>query len=240
MARVLASNRQLIRDFGTCLVFDGSASRVTLPHNAAYNFGTGDFTVSLLAKTTAFGANRTLFYAFSTDTNNGWAIQSSGAAGIVQFNLFSGGGNQAVTTSAQRIDDGKWHHIVAVRSGTTTTLYIDGVATGTPGTGGTANVNNTGSKFIGCNLTPAKFFLGLMDKPRLYGRALSSAEISNLFRGIEPAATNLVGLWEFNEGSGTIATDSSPTANNGTITSATYSSDVFMKPRSLASGRSAM
>jgi hypothetical protein len=79
------------------------------------------------------------------------------------------------------------------------------------------------------------WFHGCIDEARIYSRCLTSTEIANLYSGVEPATTNLQLHYKFDEGSGTSATDSSGSSNTGTITDATYSTDVFMKPRLAAS-----
>ncbi|HYJ04482.1 MAG TPA: LamG domain-containing protein [Chthoniobacterales bacterium] len=75
-----------------------------------------------------------------------------------------------------------WHHIAATQEGTTARLYVDGIlcATATvPAVG-----NETGSITIG-RFDGGKFyyFNGRIDDVRIYNRALSDPEISQLFTG---------------------------------------------------------
>lgn len=76
--------------------------------------------------------------------------------------------------------NGAWHHIVARQEGTTGSLYVDGVlrASGTlPGIG-----NGAGSISLGrFNSGDHWYFTGKIDDVRVYNRALSASEISELF-----------------------------------------------------------
>jgi len=69
---------------------------------------------------------------------------------------------------------------------------------------------------IGRNENHGYYFNGLIDEVRIYSRALSEGEISDLFNG-EEIETGLVALWHFDEATGTVVYDSSPLENNGTI-----------------------
>ena len=76
---------------------------------------------------------------------------------------------------------GSWQHVVGVSSGTERKLYLDGVlkATGTgAGTGITQNGNNL--RIGGWDVSAAYDFNGLIDDVRLYGIALSDAEVSEI------------------------------------------------------------
>jgi len=61
-------------------------------------------------------------------------------------------------------------------------------------------------------------FNGIIDEPRAYSRALSLDELHhNIINYHDPVRSGLI-LWDrFEEGQGTIAYDSSPTGNNGTL-----------------------
>ncbi|MCJ7571689.1 MAG: LamG domain-containing protein, partial [Candidatus Thermoplasmatota archaeon] len=61
------------------------------------------------------------------------------------------------------------------------------------------------------------YFNGLMDEIRIYNRALNENEIQTLYSMGNPLNQGLVGYWNFDEGNGTIAHDSSGNGNDGTI-----------------------
>ncbi len=118
---------------------------------------------------------------------------------------------------------GTWYHIVGTWDGATMTTYVDGVSR--------ATLAMTGSLPSG---TP-NFQIGRMGAPgyeyqfdgairdvRVYNRALSASEVSDLYNGAAVSSTGLAGHWMFDEGSGTTAADSSGNSNNGTVNGATW------------------
>jgi len=89
--------------------------------------------------------------------------------------------------STQNIEDGQWHHLALVRQGPSIVLFIDGApAPGTTFTQGTtvdlSSPGYTSQTFaLGASLPFSLFYSGLMDEFRIYDRALSAAEVQNLY-----------------------------------------------------------
>ena len=76
------------------------------------------------------------------------------------------------------ISDGNWHHVAAIRSGNDFQMFVDGVGnTATTATVGT--VTSTEPLEIGGS--DGSDFEGKMDDVRVYTRALSSADVTELF-----------------------------------------------------------
>jgi hypothetical protein len=116
-----------------------------------------------------------------------------------------------------------WHHFAGVfnNTGDSLTLYVDGVQVAT-----TATVSNVSYSGAGANTVIGRHgnsgtnndFTGAIDDVRIYNYALSADEVATLH--------GLVGKWKLDHTSGTTATDSSPFANNGTVTgTANWSTD---------------
>ena len=105
----------------------------------------------------------------------------------------------------------------------TATFYRNGTQVSTDtGWGSTAIGASSEPVDIGIrpsDISPWRAFPGLIDDVRIYNTVLSPADIAILYTNI-----NLVGYYNFNEGSGTTAIDDSGNGNNGTINGATYSS----------------
>lgn len=122
--------------------------------------------------------------------------------------------------------------------------YEDGIKLGATHTVDYTGDTSTpiGQMSIGSSSTTLALgaFNGKMDEVRFHNYALSSTEVSNLyFNNIVPR-TGLVGEWLFNEGSGTTALDTSGNGNNGTITGATYTTDVPFIPRVASTNKTAV
>lgn len=92
-------------------------------------------------------------------------------------------GVDPVAYSTTLISDTNWHHVVVVRNGSTIKFYIDGVAAGTTSGLNTADlVNSAEASSIGSYITGTFLFSGSLDDVRLYNRALSAGEVSQLYQ----------------------------------------------------------
>jgi len=112
----------------------------------------------------------------------------------------------------------------------TSSLYINGTLRNTATSGLLTFIGFNAYPIIGGSswgLTYTdSYFSGIVDEVAIYDRALSAAEIKDLYnsgmgRELVPDAST-VGLWRFNEGSGSTAIDASDNGNDGTIYGATY------------------
>lgn len=130
--------------------------------------------------------------------------------------------NQALA-SATSITTNQWYHVGYTLNGTTAQIYINGVldatATVTPG-----SFNNSSSLRVGgCNSTTTDFD-GAIDEPRVYNRALSPAEVRQLYN----FAPGPVGYWKMDEKTGTTASDTSGNSLSGTLqTGATWTTGKY-------------
>lgn len=224
--RSTASRRLTPRSMGaSCLSFLGN-SYINIPDQNYLDFGTGDFSIALWFKPTVNGDTR-LVYKFNGDTTRGFMMTWGNTSRKVSFQLFTtGGSTQAAVVSSGSYQNGQWIHAVAMRENSVNKLYVNGASAGST-TGAIADVSGSAAMRIGATLTPDRFFTGFMDDLRIYSRALTESEIAELYyAGTNPDSQSLAGWYKMDEGSGTTATDSSPNANNGSITNGAYSTDV--------------
>ncbi len=123
--------------------------------------------------------------------------------------------------SNSTILDTDWHHIVAVDDGTNFKIYIDGNLDKSEDESGYSQTPDAiTSCYIGNyqeNWGSVYKFTGIIDEVRIYNRELSDPEVKEHYQGIYKDETGLVGLWHFDEATGTVVYDSSPFENNGTI-----------------------
>ena len=131
--------------------------------------------------------------------------------------------------AAPVIDDGLWHHYAITAShglGDSIRFYQDGIwSSNTIG-----NYSYSASNYpftIGTGLASGLYNLGNIDETHVWDKVLSQTEINQFLlcppTGLEP---NLLGYWNFEEGSGTTAYDQTSNGNNGTINGATYDTNV--------------
>jgi hypothetical protein len=120
------------------------------------------------------------FVVAKNPVNTQWALffESDG------YLKWRGGGANAEVRCAPP-SDRNWHHIAARQEGTTASLFVDGVLCSTASV--PAIGNETGSITIG-RFNGVKYYYlnGRVDDVRIYNRALSDPEISQLFMGSEP------------------------------------------------------
>ena len=124
---------------------NGSAAYINIPNNAAFAFGTGDFTIEFWVNTTdpagglvsqgVTGGWATTFYSNTVYWQSSWN----------QVNLW--------TSPASSITNGVWHHLAFSRASGSTKFFIDGVLAAT--NADTTNYSVTsGSLIIGRDGNP--------------------------------------------------------------------------------------
>jgi len=103
--------------------FDGSSALYVAANNA-FVFGTGDFTIEFWIYQTAAWSINNIINNLSAG-NQSWAIEvSSGNISFSGYNTtFLNGGTQPSINA--------WHHVAVCRSGTTLSMFVDGVRTAT-------------------------------------------------------------------------------------------------------------
>ncbi len=157
--------------------FDGAGDYINISDDNTLNFGTGNFTISGWIKTPA-SAKKNYRTIISKGYTPGWWIQTD-----VNGKIIFGPGVGIAVTSVKDVFDNKWHHFVALRSGTDTNdlkLYIDGIYDA-QGTGG-ENVNNAVPITIGeFGDLPGRVFNGTIDEVKIYNRTLTQSEILELY-----------------------------------------------------------
>lgn len=103
------------------------------------------------------------------------------ATSKVMYRIYTDTATFADCTSTTSITDtSKWYHVCGVYNGSTVTLYMDGVQEGTPGSL-TGNINNTSATVrLGWIYDNGRELDGILDDVRIYGRALTPAEVTIL------------------------------------------------------------
>ena len=208
------------------LKFDGVNDYVTVPHDAAFN--SYPLTVMAWIKT-ARNANQYdgIVSRYPPSGLNGYSMFVLN--GKLRGWYFRDGANNVFNGSADGngvdagfVADGHWHHVAFVISATNGALYVDGVQRGSlPWTGTPGAPTVTLPLLIGRFATNATFpgtFSGAIDEVAVWNRTLTLSEVQSLKN--LPLAENESGLlayWRMNANSGTIATDSTANARDGTL-----------------------
>jgi hypothetical protein len=146
------------------MYFDGSTSYLTA-QTAAFATGTstGDFTAECWAYPTALFSSATnsctLLAVWNNGSTTGWQMYMATQGVGVRNN------SSTIVTPAVAPTTGQWYHVALVRYGTTITVYVNGVATGSTTTAYTFtdNILSIGASNIGGAGT---FFSGYIDDVR--------------------------------------------------------------------------
>ncbi|OLE97371.1 MAG: hypothetical protein AUG75_09120, partial [Cyanobacteria bacterium 13_1_20CM_4_61_6] len=132
--------------------FDGTDDSVSIPASNDWNFGTGEFTFDFWAISNS--TDRMHALSFEPDptfaTNN--LDFNFNDAGIGLFLFWNGGGGNAITVgSTGDYTNGQWHHFALTRSGSTFTLYIDGIAAGSANYSDPMDLSGGNNNYIGAS-----------------------------------------------------------------------------------------
>jgi hypothetical protein len=186
---------------GGTMVFDGVDDWVTV-NNTTGNFGTGNFTIDLIFKTTTTLSPRTFFAKSIGDTptvNYGWLVNqaSSGELGFATASVlgsYGDVGTYSIKTNGGQINDGSWKivSIVGDKLQSNVTIYINGIQqtlqtyVGNNAFSTVGNITNTQTLRVGAesdNSLPYPINSNI-SLARLYNRALSQAEITQNFNAL--------------------------------------------------------
>lgn len=211
------------------LSFDGTNSR-KVSFGAATNARSQVFTLSGWAKlsNTNSGANRTLV---GDSTANGIQVRVNASQ---QLNLVKESAAN-LSSSTGTVPMGQWFHWAVsfdTSLATTTRYYINGQPAGTSTATATfvltaLEIGNRGSSEVFC---------GNIARHVQFNQVLTDAQVAQLYAtgdcGVTPSL-----LADFTEGSGGTTTESSANAYVGTITGATWSTDIPYQARTTATNR---
>jgi len=121
--------------YGGSVYFDGTGDYISAPANAAFDFGTGDFTVEFWLNQNSVTGAQTLL-----DINYGTAPSCTLQPSNGTMNFYTNGTSTSIASSVADTA-GVWRHYAIVRSGTTITMYRNGVSVGSATYSG--NVGNS-------------------------------------------------------------------------------------------------
>ncbi|WP_164821530.1 LamG domain-containing protein [Paenibacillus koleovorans] len=141
-------------------------------------------------------ASGSLTFAVAT-VNNGWYTTGTTA------------------TASTRLAANAWYLVSGSYDGTVVRIYVNGKLDGTGSSAISGAIFNSASDFHVGRSSAANidYLNGKVDEVRLYNRALLESELLQLYRN----EGGVVGEWNLNETSGTVAADKAVAGNNGAL-----------------------
>ena len=166
---------------GQAVDINGGTQYVSLP--AGIVSGMTNCTIAAWVKLDTTATWRRIFDFGTGTTTNMFLVPTAGTA--IRFAITTGGsGAEQRINGTSALPTGVWKHVAVTISGSTGTLYVDGVQVGqnTAMTLTPASLGNTTLNYIGRSQYADPNLDGQIDQFRIYNRALSAAEVLGLFQ----------------------------------------------------------
>lgn len=166
--------------------FNGSSWLSTPSSN--FNLADNNYSISVWIKTG--GTARMMIWQESgkngSGDNQSWLRMNDNATTqFLRFNTENPGSAIISMATEGKVNDDAWHHIVCVRDGLLTKVYIDGVKVKEMTTTAVKVVTGAGQLFkIGAQeglTSMSNYFNGMIDDLIIYKRAMTDAEVQTLF-----------------------------------------------------------
>jgi hypothetical protein len=182
------------------LSFDGTQNYVSVPHTAALN--AYPITVTAWFKTSVTTSAQSIVNKYVSASMNGYNVFLYNG-GLCAWYFTNGTTNNAIYDSSSggnctlspgvTVNNNTWHHVAFVVDTVANgggKLYVDGALKATRNWTGSAGATTTTQgisigRYTGSGGTP--YFPGLIDEVRIYGRALSAAEVLGVYSGLNIA-----------------------------------------------------
>jgi hypothetical protein len=174
------------------LSFNGTSHAVNVGSGASLANLANNFSVAAWIRPQSLNGVRRMVSHARNNGNNGWGLGIRD--GSLRFTTY---GVRDYDTSTGILAAQQWVHVAAVMgSNNHVTFYVNGVAVQTVAGSAPGRVA-TSPMLLGASTpvnstTQYEFFSGLMDEVRVYGRALTAAEIGVLTRGSLPGMIGAV------------------------------------------------
>lgn len=171
---------------GNAGYFNGAAW-LTTP-SAGFNLADNNFSISVWMKTG--GTARMMIWQESgkngSGDNQSWLrMNDNTTTQWLRFNTENPGSAIISMATEGKVNDDAWHHIVCVRDGLLTKVYIDGVKVKEMNTSAVKIVTGAGQLFkIGAQeglTSMSNYYTGMIDDLLIYKHAFTDAEVTALF-----------------------------------------------------------
>ena len=217
----------ILKTFGGKPFGIGGADMLILPDHPQFDFGSKDFSVQLWFKPHA--ASRMGLFSGATDYWFGLDFHNQGQRNVCLWASSGGKGWDLIHSDAGGAGIGKiplelnqWHHIVVVRKGDRWRTYINNQIDVDITAAGTI-VDKDEHKQIGMWADVGNWINGTVDELAIFNVALTAKQVDHFYRNqvqakaSQPQAPRPTGLWQMDDGNGTIVRDASANANHGKI-----------------------
>lgn len=165
---------------GTGIQFNGTSNWVAFGTGPSVA-GTNNFTVAAWIKTTAATAG-VVIQQRDSGFNGEYGFDVN-ANGTLQFFVYGSSAYEFNFATTAAVNDGNWHHVVAVRNGLAGNIYIDGALAATATGTAVSPLLSTIGTYVGRDVrNNNNNFDGIIDEVLEYNAtALTATDVSNLY-----------------------------------------------------------
>lgn len=171
---------------GTCTTSGSWANGATGKLNSSMNFDGTDDKISIGSTSITIGNNFSISSWIKTSSSFQRPFVSNRSTGRMYYGLTSGkgfmyynGASPANVNGNAIVNDNNWHHLVFVRSGINSTIYVDGQID--KSTTQTGYIVSSSPLSIGYDQPNSEYFPGLIDDVRIYNYALTPDQIKQIY-----------------------------------------------------------
>lgn len=166
--------------------FDGINDSITVPDNAAFAFGSGDFTWGIWLKPSTYTGLRILAKGAP------WVISQNSAGGNFAFRVREDASNVYFANNSFTVSVDEWAQILCTRGGSSITVYKNAVkdtlsVIQNVGAGVNSNITNSNPIVIGAEIAPStNNWAGRIGEVWFYNRTTTSTEVTQNYNLTSP------------------------------------------------------
>ena len=146
---------------GASIAFDGTGDYITLASNAAFGYGTGDFTWEMWFRASSTSSG----YLMDHTGGNAGILAFTSGNKVSYFNTTVGTAGALYNTGSGAVSANTWYHIAVCRASGTTKLFLDGVEKSSQAD--SHNYPTAGIGFGSFSLANSFFYNGFFDDIRI-------------------------------------------------------------------------
>jgi|GEM_PF-1106531 len=179
--------------FDQALQFDGKDDYLGIKNSSSLNISK-EITMSLWFKTDQMQNGKFLLEKGTGDYL--WGLYLTSGSKSISVYIRNNNGDVKSINFSGNFNDNNWYHFVGTFDGRYIKLYSNGELRNTYDWGSIQTIKTNNEDLnIGSWYKLQSYFKGLIDDPRIYGRALSSSEIKSIYDAqINPLTVNISGL----------------------------------------------
>jgi len=152
---------------GGSAYFDGTGDYISIPSNAVFQFGAGNFTIECWFYDTGTSDS----YPGLISSANGWqagstALRFNNLANR-KFGFFHNPTGDPIFSSTNTFVSYQWHHVAVARSGTSLKMFVNGVLEGAATVSASISLDTTTGVFIGSGFDASSKIKGYISDVRI-------------------------------------------------------------------------